>query len=464
MPDPAIAFASIAALGAGYRDGSLSPVEVTRVCLERIEAHDPELNAFLSVLKTPALEQAAMAEAELRSGRDRGPLQGIPVAIKDLMAMAGTPTKFGSDPIFEEVAERDAAIVRQLRAAGAVIIGKTNLLEFAYGAVNPRVGQTNNPWNLARTSGGSSGGSAAAVAAGLCYAAVGTDTGGSIRIPAAYCGVAGLKPTYGLVDLDGVSLLSWSLDHAGPIGRSCADAAALLAGMTGQPVTATPAVLAGLRLGVIAAYRDAPAVTPGVRAAFAAACQALGEAGALLEDVTLDGLDHTARALMQVLLPEASVILGSRLLRHAEALAEQTRTQLELGFALPATAHVRAQQFRRYLGGEFLRLLAGFDALLSPSVPFEAPIEDPPIDEASGYGELLCSAPGNLCGLPSLSVPCGHGEGGLPVGLQITGRPYADEFVLRLGVEVERLMPPVPPPRFIPEVRKEQAQAERRSS
>jgi aspartyl-tRNA(Asn)/glutamyl-tRNA(Gln) amidotransferase subunit A len=214
-------------------------------------------------------------------------------------------------------------------------------------------------------------------------------------------------------------------------------------------VTAPPAELAGLRLGVIAAHRDAPAVTPGVRAAFAAACRALGKAGALLEDVTLDGIDHAAHALMQVLLPEASVILGPRLLRHAEALAEQTRAQLELGFALPATTHVQAQQFRRYLGGEFLRVLAGVDALLSPSVPFEAPIEDPPIDEASGYGELLCSAPGNLCGLPSLSVPCGHGDGGLPVGLQITGRPHDDEFVLRLGAAVERLVPPMPPPRFI---------------
>jgi aspartyl-tRNA(Asn)/glutamyl-tRNA(Gln) amidotransferase subunit A len=162
--------------------------------------------------------------------------------------------------------------------------------------------------------------------------------------------------------------------------------------------------------------------------------------------VAPDGLDHAARALMQVLLPEASVILGPRLLRHAEALADQTRHQL---VALPATAHLRAQQFRRYLGAEFLRLLASHDALLSPSVPFEAPAEDPPIDEASGFGELLCSAPTNLCGLPSLSVPCGHGDGGLPVGLQITARPYDDEFVLRLGAAVERLMPPVPPPRFI---------------
>jgi aspartyl-tRNA(Asn)/glutamyl-tRNA(Gln) amidotransferase subunit A len=449
MTDPAISFASIAATGARYRDRSLSPVEVTSLCLDRIAAHDPELNAFLSVLGEAALEQAATSEAELRSGRDRGSLHGVPVAVKDLMAMAGVPTKFGSDRIFEEVPERDAAMVRHLRAAGAVIIGKTNLLEFAYGAVNPRVGQTNNPWDLQRTSGGSSGGSVAAVAAGLCYAAVGTDTGGSIRIPAAYCGIAGLKPTYGVVDLEGVSLLSWSLDHAGPIGRSCADAAAMLAGLTGQPVTATPVELAGLRLGLIAAHRDAPAVTPGVRGEFDAACLALRDAGALLEDVSLDGLDYTAHALMQVLLPEASVILGPRLLRHAEALAEQTRAQLELGFVLPATAHVRAQRFRRYVGAEFLRLLTCFDALISPTVPFEAPVEDPPIDEASGCGELLCSAPTNLCGLPSLTVPCGLGEGGLPVGLQITGRPHGDEFLLRLGAAVERLIPPLPPPRFI---------------
>ncbi len=448
MAEPGLAFASIAAIGARYRDRSLSPVDLTRLCLDRIAAYDPVLNAFLSVLPESALAQAARAEAELRSGHDRGPLHGIPVGIKDLIALAGVPTRFGADPIFAQMPERDAAMVRQLGAAGAVILGKTNLLEFAYGAVNPRVGQTNNPWNPERTSGGSSGGSVAAVAAGLCYAAVGTDTGGSIRIPAAYCGVAGLKPTYGLVDLDGVLLLSWSLDHAGPIGRSCADAAALLGGLTGRPCSAEATALGGVRLGVIAAHRDAPVVSAGMRAAFDAACRKLAEAGAIIEDVTPVGLDHAARALMQILLPEASVLLGPRLLRHAEALAEPTRAQLELGYLVPATAHIRAQRFRRYLGSEFLRLLSDFDALISPSVAFEAPHEDPPIDEASGFGELLCSAAGNLCGLPSLSVPCGLGEGELPVGLQITGRPHDDELVLRLGAAVELLLPPLPPSQF----------------
>jgi aspartyl-tRNA(Asn)/glutamyl-tRNA(Gln) amidotransferase subunit A len=259
--------------------------------------------------------------------------------------------------------------------------------------------------------------------------------------------MVGLKPTYGLVDLDGVSLLSWYLDHGGPIARSCADAAAMLAGLTGQPVALPPVALGGLRLGVIAAHRDAPVVTPGVRAAFDDAVRRLRDAGAIVEDVAPDGLDHTARALMQVMLPEASVSL-KHLLDRGEALAAQTRAQLELGFLVPATAHVRAQRFRRWLGAGLRRLLSRYDALIEPTVPFEAPAEDPPIDEASGFGEMLCSAAANLCGLPALSLPCGTGADGLPVGLQVTGRPHADPFLLGLGAAIEGLIPPQPPPGF----------------
>ena len=443
--DADIAFRSIAALGEDYRRGGLTPTAVAEACLERIQRHDGSLNAIAPGLAAEARAEAARAEAELAAGRDRGPLHGIPVGIKDLVDIAGTVTGFGSDPVFAARAARDAAMVAHLREAGAVLIAKTNLLEFAYGAVNPRVGQTNNPWDIARTAGGSSGGSAAAVAAGLCYAAVGTDTGGSIRIPAAYCGVVGLKPTYGLVPLAGVSMLSWSLDHAGPMARSCADAAALLGGLTGTSVDASPLPLRGLRFGLIASLRDDDATTPGVRAGMDSACAVLRDAGAAIEEVEIEGLAETAEALLHVLLPETSVILGRLLDEHPEALAEQTRAQLELGFALPATAHVRAQQFRRFLGQRFLAALARYDALLSPGVPWEAPAEDPAIDGAEGYGEMLCSAPTNLCGLPSLVLPCGRGEGGMPVSLQLVGPPHSDERLLRIGAALEPAFPLGPP-------------------
>ena len=436
--DAGVAFRSIASLGAEYRRGALTPTTVLDACLERIGHHDGPLNAIVAALASSARAEAAAAEEELAAGRDRGPLHGIPVGIKDLMDISGTVTGFGSDPVFATPAARDAALVTNLREAGAVLIVKTNLLEFAYGAVNPGVGQTNNPWNTDRTAGGSSGGSAAAVAAGLCYAAVGTDTGGSIRIPAAYCGVVGLKPTYGLVPLTGVSMLSWSLDHAGPMARSCADAAALLGGLTGTSVDASPQPLRGLRFGLIAALRDNDATTSGVRAGMGSAHAVLRDAGATVEEVEIEGLTETAEALLHVLLPEASVILGRLLDEHPEALSEQTRSQLELGFALPATAHVRAQQFRRFLGQRFLERLDRFDALLSPGVPWEAPAEDPDISGGQGYGEMLCSAPTNLCGLPSLVLPCGLGEGGMPVSLQLIGPPHSDERLLQIGVALER--------------------------
>ena len=450
MVDADVAFRSIASLGEDYRRGRLTPTAVVDVCLERIERYDGPLNAIVATLAETARAEAARAEDELAVGHDHGPLHGIPVGIKDLVDIAGTVTGFGSDPVFATPAAHDAAMVANLRAAGAVPIAKTNLLEFAYGAVNPRVGQTNNPWDTARTAGGSSGGSAAAVAAGLCYAAVGTDTGGSIRIPAAYCGVVGLKPTYGRAPLAGVSMLSWSLDHAGPMARSCADAAALLGGLTGTAVDASPTSLRGLRFGLVGALRDNEATTPGVRAGMESACAILCDAGAAVDEVEIEGLSESAEALLHVLLPETSVILGHLLDEHPEALAEQTRAQLELGFALPATAHVRAQQFRRFLGQRFLDRLTRYDALLSPGVAWEAPAEDPAIDGADGYGEMLCSAPTNLCGLPSLVLPCGQGEGGMPVSLQLIGPPDSDERLLQIGAALELAFTLGTPPGYGP--------------
>jgi aspartyl-tRNA(Asn)/glutamyl-tRNA(Gln) amidotransferase subunit A len=439
-------FLSIGELGARYRQRVLSPVAVVRQALDRIATLDRSLNSFIRVSADEAVAQAAAAERELAAGRDRGPLQGVSVAVKDLIDVAGVPTTYASRADSPRMPVADAALVRRLKEAGAVILGKTNLLEYAYGAVHPDFGQTNNPWDPKRTSGGSSGGSAAAVAAGFCFAAVGTDTGGSIRIPAAYCGAAGLKPTYGLVDLDGVQALSWSLDHAGPLARSCADAGLLLEAMSGTPCRVTPAPLAGLRLGLMTHTGAERYLQPDVIKAMERVTELLAARGAVMQMVSVADLDLAAEALMAILSPEASVIHQRRIAEQPQGFGETTRLQIEAGFAVPATAYVRAQQFRRDLVGRFRALFAQVDALLSPAVPWVAPAEDPALNDEAGAGEMLYSAVYNLVGLPAASVPCGLSSGGLPMGLQIVGPWRADERVLSIGAAVEALMPTAKPP------------------
>ena len=235
------AYLGVTDLGAGYRSGRFTPVDVVEQALERLLRLEPALNAFANPMADVVRAQALQATIDLAAGRDLGPLHGIPVAIKDLIEVAGMPTGYGSQVHAPRMADHDALLVARLRAAGAVIFGKTNLLEYAYGIAHPAVGQTNNPHDPSRTAGGSSGGSAAAVAAGIVPLAIGTDTGGSIRIPAAYCGIVGLKPSYGLVPLNGVFPLSCSLDHAGPLARNVEDVALALACLAGCPVPRPPA-------------------------------------------------------------------------------------------------------------------------------------------------------------------------------------------------------------------------------
>jgi aspartyl-tRNA(Asn)/glutamyl-tRNA(Gln) amidotransferase subunit A len=437
---------SIADLGAAYRRRALSPVEVTRLCLARIARLEPALNAFITVCEAESLEQAAIAERELAAGTDRGPLHGVPVAIKDLMHLAGVPTTYASRAASPVVPTADAALVARLKHAGAVILGKTNLLEYAFGAVHPAYGQTNNPWDGKRTSGGSSGGSAAAVAAGMCFAAVGTDTGGSIRIPAAYCGIVGLKPTYGLVDLDGVEALSWSLDHGGPLARCCADAARLLEGMTAGTFAATARPLSRLRLGIMRHDGAERFLAPAVGQLFDRAVAALAAAGAVIRPVEIDELDRASDAVMVILHPEASVIHQRRIADDPGGFGEITRLQIEAGFVVPATSYVRAQQLRRALSARFRSLFESVDAVLSPSVPWPAPAEDPPIGDDAGDGEMLYSALYNLVGLPAVSIPCGLTPEGLPAGLQIVGPWQADAAVLSIGAALEPLLPRLVPP------------------
>ena len=415
-------FLSIGELGARYRQRALSPVAVVRQALDRIATLDRSLNSFIRVSADEAVAQAAAAERELAAGRDRGPLQGVSVAVKDLIDVAGVPTTYASRADSPRMPVADAALVRRLKEAGAVILGKTNLLEYAYGAVHPDFGQTNNPWDPKRTS------------------------GGSIRIPAAYCGAAGLKPTYGLVDLDGVQALSWSLDHAGPLARSCADAGLLLEAMSGTPCRVTPAPLAGLRLGLMTHTGAERYLQPDVIKAMERVTELLAARGAVMQMVSVADLDLAAEALMAILSPEASVIHQRRIAEQPQGFGETTRLQIEAGFAVPATAYVRAQQFRRDLVGRFRALFAQVDALLSPAVPWVAPAEDPALNDEAGAGEMLYSAVYNLVGLPAASVPCGLSSGGLPMGLQIVGPWRADERVLSIGAAVEALMPTAKPP------------------
>jgi aspartyl-tRNA(Asn)/glutamyl-tRNA(Gln) amidotransferase subunit A len=438
-------FLSIAELGAAYRQKSLSPVEATRSAFTRIRAIDGQLNAFITLLEHEALAQAQNAERELKSGTDRGPLHGVPVAIKDLIAIAGAPTTYASRAASPRTPRKDAALIRKLKQAGAVLIGKTNLLEYAYGAVHPDFGQTNNPWDPKRTSGGSSGGSAAGVAAGCCFGAVGTDTGGSIRIPAAYCGVVGLKPSFGLVDLKGVQALSWSLDHAGPLARRVADAARLLEGMTGTSFPAEAHRLTGLQLGVMAHPGEGRFIEPGVKELFQAALAKFEEAGAEIRAVSIPDLERAGDALLSILGPEASVIHQRLIAAEPEGFGETTRLQIEAGFAIPATAYVRAQKLQRELARRYQRLFGEVDAILSPSVPWVAPAQDPVLGEEGGDGEMLYSAAYNLTGLPALSIFCGLGPENLPVGLQIVAPWGGDDLALSIGAAFEALLPPQNP-------------------
>jgi aspartyl-tRNA(Asn)/glutamyl-tRNA(Gln) amidotransferase subunit A len=439
--DSEMHFSSIAALGTAYRNGSTSPIEVVRGLLDRIAKLDPTLNSFITVLEAESIAQAESAARELRAGRDRGPLHGVPVAIKDLIDVAGIPTTFASRAGSPRPAETDAVLVRNLKQAGAIILGKTNLLEYAYGAVHPDFGQTNNPWDPRRTSGGSSGGSAAAVAAGLCFAAVGTDTGGSIRIPAAYCGVVGLKPTFGRVSVEGVQALSPTLDHAGPLARSSVDAALALAGMTGAPVHVQRADLSGLRIGIMHHPGADRFLQTEVQAHFDRLVADLKRAGAHVRPMQVPELERARDALIAIIEPEASLIHRDLLRNDPAGFSDITRAQLEAGFGISAVDYRNALQVRERLTAAFQHAFENIDAILSPSVPWVAPAEDPPVGGEEGTGEMMYSGIYNLVGLPAVSVPCGMSSEGLPSGLQIVTSWHKDELALSIGRALEVALP-----------------------
>jgi aspartyl-tRNA(Asn)/glutamyl-tRNA(Gln) amidotransferase subunit A len=439
------------------RDKRVSPVELTTAAISRITRLNPTLNAFIAVTADYALMRARQAEKELAAGHDRGPLHGIPIAVKDLFAMRGVPTTAGSK-IFENlVPDFDCTVVERLEAAGAVILGKLNMHELAYGvtSANPHFGVVKNPWDTERSPGGSSGGSGAAVAANIVYGAMGSDTGGSIRIPASYCGTVGLKPTYGRVSRYGVSPLGYSLDHMGPLTRSVRDAGIFLNAIAGRDrrddtssrrplvdfVPDDDCSIRGMRLGFPEnSYfeRLEPDVESAVRGAIARA----ESLGAEVKPVAVPDIFALNAVGQVILLSEASAVLGPYM--HDRALfGADVLTRLDQGRLISAVDYINAQRLRRKLRAEFDRIWSQVDCLLTPTTPNTAPrigeitIRLGGVDEDARLAATRLLRGINVLGLPALSIPCGLSGSGLPVGLQIVGPAFEEAAILRVGAAME---------------------------
>ncbi|MBQ0967340.1 MULTISPECIES: amidase [Streptomyces] len=433
-------------------DGGLSPVDLAQQVLARIREDDPRVGAYTVVLEESVLEEAERASARIAREGPRGPLDGVPVSVKDLFDVAGTPTWAGSAALCEAggtPAAADAPVVARLRSAGALLLGKTRMDEFAFGTVTPG---TRNPRCPERSAGGSSGGAAAAVAAGMGPLALGTDTGGSVRIPAAMCGVVGLKPTYGVLPGEGVVPLSWSLDTPGVLSRSVADAALAFAVLTGTGTDAhvepwsvpEPASAEGLTLAV---PDDAlfSRCSPDVAERVAAAVDLLAAAGARIVRVSLPMADLVSPAVALIMAAEASAH-HRRALRDGTALHPTTRDRLEEGALVPARDYIDALRTRQLLHTKWQEAFEGIDAFVLPTVAvppvahgeFFLPQPDGGMDVVP-VASTRFAHPASLTGLPALSVPCGSPEDGLPVGLQFMGRPHGEQTLLRLGRLYESL-------------------------
>jgi aspartyl-tRNA(Asn)/glutamyl-tRNA(Gln) amidotransferase subunit A len=440
------------------RTRQLSPVELADSVLQRVEQVEPHLGAYVTVTAEHTRRAAREAEADIAAGRYRGPLHGIPMGLKDLIDVAGAPTSAGSRVRAGHRARADSTVAARLAAAGAVLVGKTHTHEFAYGLITP---QTSNAWDAGRVAGGSSGGSAVAVAAGTATFALGTDTGGSIRVPAALNGVVGLKPTYGLVPRHGVTSLSWSLDHVGPVTRTVEDAALVLTALAGHdprdpaslttpPVDHRPGPgtdLTGLRVGVPRTYYF-DHVDAEVEAAVRRAVDRLQSLGARLVEVEIPMTRYIQATQWGLMVPEATAYHESTLRTVPELYQADVRVLLEAGALMPAGDYLRAQRSRTLMRQEWARMLREVDLIAAPTVPATA-VEagQETITWADGTVEgvsdayVRLSSPANITGVPSLSVPVGHDAAGLPIGMQLLGRPLGESVLLRVGHAYEQTRP-----------------------
>ncbi len=444
---------TIVELGPRLRRKEVSPVELTRCCLDRIEKLNPALNAFITVTGDSALAEARAAEIEIARGEWRGPLHGIPVALKDLIDTAGTRTTAASALFEHRVPIEDAEVVERLRRAGAVFLGKNNLHEFAYGGSSlvSFFGDVRNPRNSAHIAGGSSGGSAAAVAAGLCYAAIGTDTAGSIREPAALCGCVGIKPTYGRVSARGVIALSWSLDHVGPLAATVGDAAAVLQAIAGYdrldicsadvPVDDYVSALGGstkkLRVGIPRRYFYDD-LDEEVRAAVEQALAVIGTLVAQVPDVQIEvSSDRTVQAA------ESFAYHAYNVAQTPELYQPETLRRIRSGENVSAAQYIQHRQELDQERRHAQTFFADVDLLVTPTMPIPAPAiadlkRDPAALRPAELALLRNTRPFNVWGLPAISVPCGFTKSGLPIGLQIAGPHWREDLVLRLAHAYEQ--------------------------
>lgn len=426
----------------------LSPVELTEACLQRIGNLDARLRAFITVTREEAMASAQQAASAIAGGNYKGPLHGIPFALKDLFDTAGVRTTAGSKIQADRVPAEDATVTARLKAAGVILVGKLNMHEFAFGAtgVNPHYGAARNPWDASRISGGSSSGSGVAVAAGMALGALGTDTGGSIRIPAALCGITGLKPTFGLVSRRGVLPLSWALDHVGPMARTAADAAVILQAIAGhdpldpssseEPVPQyhrdleDPRNLKRVRIGVPANYFF-DNIDAEIMNAMRGVASVFEGLKAELVEVALPLVLEAGAAVNAILMPEALAFHRRWLSERPEDYGDDVRRRLDMGLTFPAVSYVEAQRFRSLIIEQWRdHVFDRVDLLLTPTVAVPAPSLDDG-DLQATVSLIRFTNPFNLLGVPAISVPCGFTANGLPIGLQIVGRWFEEGTVLR---------------------------------
>ena len=447
---------TIEQFGRRLRARELTAVRVTEECLRRIETDNPRLNAFITVMADEALKQAREADQELAAGTDRGPLHGVPISIKDLLDIRGIPTTAASRVREGCVADCDAPAIAHLRQAGAVFIGKTNLHEFAFGTTNEdsAFGPARNPHDPSRSPGGSSGGSAVSVAAGMALATIGTDTGGSIRIPAAACGIVGLKPSFGEVSVDGVVPLSRTLDHIGPLAQSVTDACLLYHALIGDAAAQPPAPMPihGLRLAVPRTH-FCDLLDDEVRARFEEALARLREAGAHVDEIEIPHAPVIAPIYLHLVMADAAAYHAATLETMPERYTAPVRLRLEMGRYVMGEDYVRALAGRERLQREVDAALAQHDALILPSLPIPAPTIGANTVEIGGVAEpvrnlmLRLTQLFNVTGHPAISMPCGNTRAGLPCGSQLVSRRGQTDALLRVALACETQIAGVPSPR-----------------